>query len=170
MSEPYIGEIRMFGGNFAPVGWSFCDGSTLSIAQYDALFNLIGTTYGGDGVNTFNLPDLRGRVPVHQGAGSQGSYTIGQNGGSETVTLNTSQLPAHSHGAQAQSGQGNQQAPAGGVWAASILNQYSTNAANAAMNPQSMAMAGGNQPHENMLPFQCISFIIALNGIYPTQG
>lgn len=171
MAEAYIGEIRMFGGNFAPVGWSFCDGSLLAIAQYDALFALIGTTYGGDGQNTFALPDLRGRVPVHQGQGAGlSNYTIGQNGGSETVTLITNQLPSHAHSAQAQSGQGGQASPSGGVWASSNLSQFSNNPANSAMSPQAMTLSGGSQPHENMLPFECISFIICLEGIFPSQG
>jgi microcystin-dependent protein len=171
MSSPYIGEIRMFGGNFAPQGWAFCDGQQLAISQYEALFNLIGTTYGGDGMQTFALPDLRGRVPVHMGQGpGLSNYMIGQNGGSEIVTLTVNQLPQHLHQALAQSLPGSQMSPANGVWASSNLNQFSGNNANTVMNDQAVGSAGGNQPHDNMLPFQCISFIIALEGVYPSQN
>jgi microcystin-dependent protein len=171
MSSPYVGEIRMFGGNFAPVGWAFCDGSTMSISQNETLFNLVGTTYGGDGQQTFNLPDLRSRVPVHMGQGpGLSNYVIGQSGGSETVTLTVSQMPAHSHPAGAQSASGSQSSPANGVWAASTLNQYSSNNASDVMSAQSIQPAGGSQPHDNMLPFLCISFIISLFGIYPTPN
>src|SRR6516164_5841786 len=117
MSSPFVGEIRMFAGNFAPVGWAFCNGALAPISQYDTLFNLIGTTYGGDGVNTFALPNLQSRVPVHVGPG----FALGQTGGAETVTLNTSQIPAHSHvplALSAQSGQGTQSTPSGNFWAA----------------------------------------------------
>src|SRR5690242_13853470 len=120
MADSFMGEIRIFGGTFAPLGWAFCNGALLSIAQNGALFNLIGTTYGGDGQNTFALPDLRGRVPVHQGTG----YVMGQVAGEETVTLTTSQLPAHTHGVQAQENTGDQSSPANNVWAASSLNQF----------------------------------------------
>lgn len=168
MSSPYIGEIRMFGGNFAPAGWALCDGSLLPISENDALFILIGTTYGGDGQNTFALPDLRGRVPVHMGQGpGLSNYTIGQQGGTEQVTLTVNQIPQHTHPGQAQSASGTQSSPANGVWAASTLSQYSSNNATATMNSQSIGAAGGSQPHDNMLPFQCISFIIALFGVYP---
>ena len=168
MGTPYIGEIRMFGGNFAPQGWAFCNGQLLAISENDALFNLIGTTYGGDGQTTFALPDLRGRVPVHMGQGpGLSNYIIGQNGGSETVTLTVNQIPSHAHPAQAQSEPGNQTSPTNGAWAASNLSQYSGNNANATMNLQAVGAAGGSQPHDNMLPFQCVSFIISLSGIYP---
>ncbi len=171
MGTPYVGEIRMFGGNFAPAGWAFCNGQLLAISENDTLFNLIGTTYGGDGQNTFGLPDLRGRVPVHMGQGpGLSSYVIGENGGTESVTLTLSQIPSHSHPALAQSQPGTQSSPANGVWAASTLNQYSTNNANATMNAQCLGLAGGSQPHDNMLPFQCVSFIISLYGIYPTPS
>src|ERR1051326_1475358 len=108
MSTPYIGEIRLFAGNFAPVGWLFCDGSTLPISQYDVLFNLIGTTYGGDGQNTFDLPDLRGRVPLHQGSNQASTYVLGEEGGVESVTLTTQQIPQHTHALQATTASGTQ--------------------------------------------------------------
>src|SRR5437868_3362158 len=135
MSQPFVGEIRMFGGNFAPAGWAFCNGQLLAISENDTLFNLIGTTYGGDGQNTFALPDLRGRVPVHMGQGpGLSNYIIGQNGGVETVTVTIAQIPQHTHPAMAQSEPGNQTSPTGGLWAASNQSQYSTNNANDAMN------------------------------------
>ncbi len=171
MSSPYIGEIRMFGGNFAPAGWMFCDGSILAISEYETLFNLIGTTYGGDGQSTFALPDLRGRVPVHMGQGAGlSAYTIGQMGGQEMVTLTTSQMPAHSHVPQANTGMGSQTSPAGNVWANSTNLPYSASAPSAAMDPAAVGMAGGSQPHDNMVPYLCISFIISLFGIFPTQS
>jgi len=120
----------MFGGNFAPAGWMFCEGQLLPISENEALFNLIGTTYGGDGQSTFALPDLRGRLPIHQGNG----FTIGTNGGQENVTLTVAQIPAHNHVAQAQSGGGSSSSPAGAVWAGSNVNQYSTNNSNTTMN------------------------------------
>jgi microcystin-dependent protein len=166
MSNPYIGEIRMFGGNFAPQGWAFCDGSLLPISQNDTLFALIGTTYGGDGQQTFALPDLRGRIPIHQGTG----HVIGENGGSETVTLTTAQLPAHAHrlasGFAAMYG-----SPSGDAVAdtgASAI--YGTGAANVNMAPAASVDAGGNQPHNNLMPYQCVNFIISLFGIFPTQS
>lgn len=171
MGTPFIGEIRMFGGTFAPVGFAFCDGQLLPIAQYDALFNLIGTTYGGDGQTTFALPDLRGRIPVHTGQGpGLSNYVLGQLGGSESVTLTVPQLTQHTHAALAQSGAGNQPGPAGGVWAASAQNQFSAGAPSAGMSPAAVGPAGGSQPHDNMMPFQAVSFIIALEGIFPSQN
>lgn len=171
MSQPYIGEIRMFGGNFAPAGWALCDGQLLPISQNNALFNLIGTTYGGDGQTTFGLPDLRGRMPIHQGTNSSGnSYVIGQSGGAEQVTLTVLQIPTHSHPAAAQSGNGTQAVPDNGVWAQSSLNQYSANNANSNMNPASIGPTGGSQPHENRMPYLAVNFIISLFGIFPSQG
>ncbi|MGH9891014.1 MAG: phage tail protein [bacterium] len=171
MSDPYIGEIKLVGFNFPPVGWALCDGQLLSIAQNDALFALIGTTYGGDGQTTFALPDFRSRIPIHQGTGSSGTtYTIGENGGTETVTLTVNQLPAHTHPAKAQSGAGNQAGPGGNVWASSSLNQYNPSAADSDMNALAITSSGGNQPHDNMMPFLAINFIIALEGIFPAQG
>ncbi len=165
MSSPFIGEIRMFAGNFAPLDWAFCNGALIPISQNDALFNLIGTTYGGDGQSTFALPDLRSRVPIHVGPG----FALGQIGGAEIVTLTTSQIPAHSHVPQANSGTGIQTSPAGNVWAAAGNFPYSTNAPNAAMDPAAIGSAGGSQPHDNMLPFLTINFILSLFGIFPSQ-
>jgi len=169
MSQPYVGEIRMFGGNFAPAGWMFCEGQLLPISEYDTLFNLIGTTYGGDGQSTFALPDLRGRLPIHMGqGGGLSSRTIGENGGVETVTLTTNQIPSHSHVALGQSATGNQSSPSGNVWAASSLNQFSSSAANVTMSPASVGNNGGSQPHDNFMPYLCVSFIISLFGVFPS--
>ena len=165
MGQPFVGEIRMFGGNFAPAGWAFCNGQLLPIAENETLFNLIGTTYGGDGQSTFALPDLRGRIPVHVGPG----LILAQSGGTETVTLTVQQIPSHTHLAAAQPGNGTQASPGGGVWAQSNLNQYSANNANASMNPAALAATGGSQPHDNMMPFLAVSFIISLFGIFPSQ-
>ncbi len=165
MSNPYLGEIRLFAGNFAPNGWALCQGQTLPISGNDALFALIGTTYGGDGVNTFSLPDLRGRVPVHVGSG----YALGQNGGEESVTLTAAQLPAHTHVPQATSSSAASPDPGGNVWATASDTPYSAGTPTAAMNPQTVGSAGGSQPHDNMLPFVALNFIIALNGVYPSQ-
>lgn len=171
-TEPYIGQIMAFGGTFAPQGWALCDGSLLPISQYDALFSLIGTTYGGDGQTTFALPDLRGRAALHQGQGpGLGSYILGQSGGAEAVTLTVSQLPPHGHPVLGHSGAGDNAHPAGAVWAASSTNLYTAGAAaNAAMEATSIAPSGGSQPHDNMLPFLTLNFCIALEGIYPSQG
>jgi microcystin-dependent protein len=167
MAQPFIGEIRMFGGNFAPVGWAFCDGSLLVISQNDALFNLIGTTYGGDGQTTFALPDLRSRVPVHAGPG----FALGQAGGAETVTLTTSQIPTHSHVPQANSGAGNQSSPANGVWASPSTGTIYSNVAPAiAMDQGAAGSAGGSQPHDNMMPFLVVNFILSLFGVFPSQA
>jgi microcystin-dependent protein len=171
MAQPCVGEIRMFAGNYAPEGWAFCDGSLLSIAEQELLFTLIGTTYGGDGQETFALPDLRGRVPIHQGTGNGlQSYTLGEKGGTETVTLTTAQMPAHTHTAVADSAAGSQATPGGGVWAANAAAKpYGSSAPSAAMNAAAVASSGGGQPHENMLPFLGINYIISLSGIYPSS-
>jgi microcystin-dependent protein len=169
MSNPFIGEIRMFGGNFAPAGWAFCSGQLMPISQNDALFSLIGTTYGGDGQSTFALPELRGRIPIHQGSG----FTMGQIGGVETVTLATQQIPNHTHPPQCKSTAGELGSPQNAVWAASTSNQtiYSDSPPTAGlMSSACMKAGGGSQPHENMMPYLAISFIIALEGIYPSQG
>ena len=165
MSSPYVGEIRMFAGNFAPAGWMLCQGQLLPISGNETLFNLIGTTYGGDGQSTFALPNLQSRVPVHQGAG----FTLAQTSGEETVTLTVQQLPVHSHVPQAKSVAGNQASPAGNVWAASSLNQYTANAPSSSMDAAALGMAGGSQPHDNMVPFLVINFIISLFGVFPSQ-
>jgi microcystin-dependent protein len=171
--EPYVGEIKMFAGNFAPQGWAFCDGSILRIAENDMLFALLGTTYGGDGQTTFALPDLRGRVPIHMGRNTTTptTYTIGQAGGVETVTLTSQQLPAHTHTVQAVVAEGDANSPAGALWASSNLKQFSEAAApSAAMAADLVTVAGGSQPHDNMMPFQCVNFIIALYGVFPQQA
>ncbi len=169
MSNPYVGEIRMFGGNFAPVGWAFCQGQLMPISENDTLFNLIGTTYGGDGQSTFALPDLQSRVPIHMGqGGGLSNYVIGQSGGVEQVTLTSNQIPAHNHVPQANTGNGSQSSPAGNVWASSTNLPYSANAPAAALDAHAVASAGGSQPHDNMIPFLAVNFIISLFGIYPS--
>jgi microcystin-dependent protein len=165
MSSPFIGEIRMFGGNFAPVGWAFCNGAIMAIDQNDALFNLIGTTYGGDGQSTFALPDLQSRIPIHVGPG----FALAQTGGVETVTLTTNQIPAHSHVPQASSGAGTQSGPANGMWALSTLNQFSSAAPTLSMAAGALGQSGGSQPHDNMMPFLVVNFILSLFGIFPSQ-
>lgn len=172
MAEPYVGEIRVFAGNFAPVGWAFCDGQDLSISEYSTLFTLIGTTYGGDGQSTFALPDLRGRLPVHMGPNptTGTAYVLGEQAGVETVTLTSAQIPAHSHQANGQSTPGTQESPAGGVWAASALNGFDTGTPDLTMHPEAIGPTGGNQPHSNLMPYLAVNFIIALNGIFPIQS
>jgi microcystin-dependent protein len=161
----------MVGFNFAPAGWAFCDGQLMPIAENDALFTLIGTTYGGDGQETFALPDLQCRMPVHQGTNSAGgSYVIGQKAGVESVTLTVQQIPAHSHAAQCSNQTGTQASPTNGLWAASTINQYSADPTTGLMNSTLMVGAGGSQPHDNMMPFLTISFIISLFGIFPSQS
>jgi microcystin-dependent protein len=170
MSEPYVGEIRMFGGNFAPSGWAMCAGQLLAISENDTLFTLIGTTYGGDGQSTFGLPNLQGRVPIHQGQG----FTIGQLGGTESVTLTTSQLPVHSHPMLATNDQGSQTSP-GNAFAGSLPSQgqafpYGTDEPFDSLDGSSIGSVGGSQPHENLQPYLTVSFIISLFGIFPTQN
>jgi len=169
MGQPYVGEIRMFGGNFEPAGWKFCEGQLLPISEFETLFNLIGTTYGGDGQSTFALPDLRGRVPIHMGSGS----IIGQLGGVETVTLTMNQIPSHSHVLLATT-TGSVLSPSGALPAlasggVSGLQTYGPTPANTNLNPNSIQNAGGSQPHSNFQPYLCVSFIISLFGIFPSQ-
>jgi len=156
----------MFAGNFAPAGWAFCNGALIPISENDALFNLIGTTYGGDGMETFALPNLQSRVPIHVGPG----FALGQSGGTETVTLTTSQIPAHSHVPQASSVAGTQNGPANGVWAVADSNLYSDAAPNVAMAAAAIGSAGGSQPHDNMIPFLVVNFILSLFGVFPSQS
>ena len=167
MPEPYVGEIRMFAGNFPPNGWMFCDGALLPISENDVLCTLIGTTYGGDGQSTFGLPDLRGRVPIHQGGG----FTIGQSGGVETVTLTTQQIPIHNHAMVASGDAANQITGNGGVVANAVsLSMYFAAAPDTNLNPAMIGPTGGSQPHENLQPYLCINFIISLFGVFPTQS
>lgn len=168
MAQPYVGEIRIFAGNFAPAGWAFCDGSLMAISQNDTLFSLIGTIYGGDGQNTFGLPDLRGRVPVHLG----GSYAIGQSGGTEQVTLTEAQMPVHSHVPACNNQNGTSSNPANNFWAAQpALIQYSNaGTANQNMKANSLSNSGGSQAHNNMIPNLAVNYIISLFGIYPSRS
>ena len=169
MANPYIGEIRMFGGNFAPQGWALCNGQLMAISQNEALFSLIGTTYGGDGQQTFALPDLQGRLPVHQGGGS----ILGQKAGSESITLIAAQVPAHNHAAFGTTASANTGAPAGALYAATDtahqLYALATAGTSAAMAAQTLNPGGNPVPHDNLMPFVVITFIISLNGIYPSQ-
>jgi microcystin-dependent protein len=172
MSNPFIGEIRMFGGNFAPLNWAFCDGSLLPISGFIALFNLLGTTYGGDGINTFALPDLRGRVPVHQGQGTGSNYVIGQKGGSEHANITLANLPAHSHALNASTSPATPASgPAGLLGSSASTSFYGSGGASMAMASGAISAApGGGQPHENMAPTLAVSFIISLFGIFPSQN
>jgi microcystin-dependent protein len=161
----------MFGGNFAPAGWAFCDGSLQQISEYETLFNLIGTTYGGDGQQTFALPDLRGRLPIHMGqGGGLSNYVIGQAGGTENVTLTTNQIPAHNHLMLVSGTAASASSPQGNSLANATPNLYLRDAPSATMNNNSISSAGGSQPHDNMMPYLCVSFIISLFGIYPSQS
>ncbi|MEI7908790.1 MAG: tail fiber protein [Verrucomicrobiota bacterium] len=166
MAQPYVGEIRMFAGNFAPLGWLMCDGQLASIAENETLFNLIGTTYGGDGQSTFAMPDMRGRVPIHASA----SLTLGQLGGEESVTLSAAQMPAHTHPFLSSTDLGGQSTPSGAVPAASNqVKPYTALAAGANMAPQVLLASGGSQPHSNFQPYLCVNFIISQFGIFPSQ-
>jgi microcystin-dependent protein len=169
MSSPFVGEIRMYAGNFAPVGWMFCEGQLLAIAENDTLFQLIGITYGGDGQTTFALPDLRGRVPIHQGTGPAAiTYALGESGGVETVMLTTNQLPVHTHLFQPSTGIATQSSPAGEVPAESANVQlYIEDVAGTSQSAQAVLPVGASQAHDNMQPYLCVSFIIALFGVSP---
>jgi microcystin-dependent protein len=166
MGTPYLGEIRMFGGVFAPRDWAFCDGRLLPISQNSTLFTLIGTTYGGDGVNNFALPDLRGRLPVHVGP----QFSLGQKAGNESVTLNLAQLPPHQHAPAASSGSGDANSPQKAVWATGAGSYYTAGTANATMSTLAVQSTGSGQPHDNLSPFLVVTFIIALVGIWPSQN
>jgi microcystin-dependent protein len=172
MGEPFVGEIRIFGGNFAPAGWAFCDGQTLPISENDTLFNLIGTTYGGDGQETFNLPNLQSRVPIHAGTGSSGTtYTLSEMAGTEQETLTTQQIPIHSHALIGSTANGTEAAPAGSLLATSTtLQPYAqVSPSDASFNASSITPVGGSQPHENVQPFLCVNFILSLFGVFPHQ-
>ena len=165
MAQPYVGEIRMFAGNFAPAGWMFCEGQLLPISENETLFQLIGTTYGGDGQSTFALPDMRGRIPIHQGNG----FILAETGGAEEITLTVNQIPAHSHPLLASAGPGNANAPAGNITGESAaVKIYVSEAPTANLNQSAVASIGGSQPHNNFQPYLCIDFIISLFGIFPS--
>jgi microcystin-dependent protein len=164
MAEPFLGEIRMFSFNFAPQGWAFCDGQTLPINQNQALFALLGTTYGGNGQTTFQLPNLQSRTPVHTGNG----IVLGQAGGETNHTLSISEVPTHTHAAVASSTTPTQASPANNIWAP--VSQAYAPSPNTAMNAGSIVPTGGNQPHDNMPPYLVLSFCIALEGIFPSQS
>ena len=164
MAQPYVGEIRMFAGNFAPWGWQFCDGTLLAISEYETLFNLIGTSYGGNGQDTFAVPDLRGRLPIHQGNG----FVIAETGGVEEVTLTVPQIPAHSHPLLASADIPTGSSPDNALTGQAAAKFYRAGTAAVAMNASSITPVGGSQPHNNMQPYLCVSFIISLYGLYPS--
>jgi microcystin-dependent protein len=166
----FIGEIRLFGGNFAPAGWEFCNGQLLPISGNDALFQLIGTTYGGDGQTTFALPNLQSRIPIH--VGSIPTHDLGESAGVESVTLTVQQIPAHSHAPMGSGSTASATSPAGNVGArvtAAAVFPYGTDNPPQPLSAQAVAPAGGSQPHDNMQPYLCVNFIIALSGVFPSQ-
>ena len=168
MAQPYVGEIRMFAGNFAPAGWMFCDGQLLPISENEVLFQLIGTTYGGDGQETFALPNLQSRVPIHQGTGpGLTNHTLGEAAGVEEVTLSIQQIPNHGHPPLGSNSGASLQTPGGNVFAQGISNPYSF-VSPINMSPQCITPVGGSQPHTNLQPYLCINFIISLFGLFPS--
>ncbi|BCX49741.1 microcystin dependent MdpB family protein [Haloferula helveola] len=171
MSEPYVGEIKMFAGNFAPRGYALCDGQLLSISQNDALFSLLGTIYGGDGRTTFGLPDLRGRLPVHYGSGpGLTNRNIGSKGGAQSVTLTVNQLPSHTHGGAVHCPDNAETTvPVGAVPARPGHDLYIDDAPDTSLNSAAVTNTGGSQSHDNLMPSLCVNFIIALVGIYPSR-
>jgi microcystin-dependent protein len=173
VSQPYVGEIRMFAGSFAPAGWMLCQGQLLPISENEVLFNLIGTTYGGDGQETFALPDLQGRMPVHAGTGpgiSQ-TYQLGEKDGVESVTLSVQQIPIHTHTWLGSADIATDALPTNDViGASSIVKPWGQQAPDGTLAANTIQPIGGSQPHENMMPFLCINFIISLFGIFPTQN
>ena len=167
MAQPYVGEIRMFAGNFAPAGWMFCEGQLLPISENETLFQLIGTTYGGDGQSTFALPDLRGRLPLHQGNGS----VLAETGGAEEITLTVQQIPAHTHPLLANSALGSLASPGGAALAQTRtagLDFFLDDSPSVSMSPAAISSVGGSQPHTNLQPYLCVDFIISLFGIFPS--
>ena len=165
MAQPYVGEIKMFAGNFAPAGWMFCEGQLLPISEYETLFNLIGTTYGGDGQSTFALPDMRGRIPVHQGNG----IILAETGGAEEITLTVQQIPAHTHPFLVADGGGDQVTPGGNLPAHSFnVVPFINDSPSGSFNPAAISLTGGSQPHTNFQPYLCVDFIISLFGIFPS--
>lgn len=171
MSEPFVGEIRMFAGSFAPRGWAFCDGQLLAVSQNDALFSLLGTIYGGDGRTTFGLPDCRGRIPIHAGHGpGLSERRLGAKGGAEKVTVTVNQLPSHTHPLTGSTANGLLADPGGNVLAGSaVLEPYEEEVPNEAMASTAVSSVGGSRSHTNLQPFLCVNFIIALVGIYPSR-
>jgi microcystin-dependent protein len=171
MSSPFIGEIRMFAGNFAPAGWMFCEGQLIAIADNNSLFILVGTTYGGDGVTTFALPDLRGRLPIHMGTAQSGSvYIIGEQSGVETVTLTASQIPAHSHPFQATTNNADSNSANNNLLAQPpVMLEYFASAPTSPLSSESGGATGGSQPHSNFQSYLCVNFIISLFGIFPSR-
>ena len=166
MAQPYVGEIRMFAGNFAPAGWMLCNGALLPISENETLFQLIGTTYGGDGQSTFALPNLQSRIPIHQGNG----FVLAETGGAEEVTLTVQQIPAHSHLFEASTAAGSQSDPTNHLTAQHpTMSLYIAAAGNVSLSPNAMGLTGGSQPHTNLQPYLAINFIISLFGIFPTQ-
>ena len=169
MAQPFVGEIRTFAGNFAPAGWMFCEGQLLPISENETLFQLIGTTYGGDGESTFALPDLRGRLPIHQGGG----FILAETGGAEEITLTTTQIPAHTHPMLATTNSATAVAPGSQVTvartSAATITPYGTDAPFTNLSPQAIGTVGGSQPHTNFQPYLCVNFIISLFGIFPSQ-
>lgn len=167
MPDPFLGEVRMYAGSSAPDGWEICDGRSLAIADNPALFDLIGTTYGGNGETDFGLPDLRGRVPIHRSP----SYPLGQHGGVEEVQLTPAEMPGHTHAAMGAAITGDQTSPAGQLPANSVtITPYRNAEPDSAFNAQVVSPQGGDQPHENMQPYQCVNFIISLDGVFPRAG
>jgi microcystin-dependent protein len=165
MAQPYVGEIRMFAGNFAPAGWMFCEGQLLPISENETLFQLIGTTYGGDGESTFALPDLRGRLPIHQGNG----FILAEMGGAEEITLTVNQIPAHSHPLTGSSDTAQESAPAGKVLGRTTgADLYIAETPNTNLAATAITSVGGSQPHSNFQPYLCVDFIISLFGIFPS--
>jgi microcystin-dependent protein len=170
MSQPFVGEVRAVGFNFAPVGWAVCNGAQQSIAENNTLFNLIGTTYGGDGQQTFNLPDLQGRIPLHQGSNGVSTYVPGQQGGVEAVTITLNQFPTHTHALQGSSANAGTNIPTGNTLGANV-SAYTTAAPTIAMNNAMIGFSGGgSQPHNNLQPFLVLNWVISLFGVYPSQS
>lgn len=166
MAQPYVGEIRMFAGNFAPAGWMFCEGQLLPISENETLFQLIGTTYGGDGESTFALPDLRGRIPLHQGNG----FILAETGGAEEITLTVNQIPAHTHPFLASTSSGTSPNPQNNVLSQTdgSASLYLADPPNVNLNATAISAIGGSQPHTNFQPYLCVNFIISLFGIFPS--
>jgi microcystin-dependent protein len=171
MADPFVAEIRIFGFNFPPTGWAFCDGQLLPLSQNTALFSLLGTTYGGDGKSTFALPDLQGNAPMHPGLGNGLSlHDLGETSGSETVTLLESEMPAHSHAMMSNAAAGNRTSPVGNSPArVAGATPYAGPAATASLAPEALAPTGGGQPHNNMQPYLTLNFCIALQGVFPQR-